>query len=148
MTSGRGGECASMSATGVRCAQRRERPRWDADARIRDRHLRQTCTSLYHQHSRRHSPPCRMRTSLVSSSSKRSGRYRRNMLISESSSRTSMDVTLLAVVCGRFWAINIEGSVPPTLESITRYALGDSFGEIKAMDGRQYMRHVWGVATV
>src|SRR5712691_1647205 len=147
MTSGRGGECASMSATGVRYVQRRERPRCDADARMRKRHLRQTCTSLYHQDSRHHSPPCKMRISLVSSSSKRSGRYRRKILISESSSRTSMDVTLLAVpqwrvgVYGGIRAINIGGGVPPTLERTTRYTLGDSFGEIKAMGGRQYMRH-------
>jgi len=67
MTSGRGGEYTSTSATGVRCVQRRERPRWDANSRMRSdkSHLRQTCISLYHHRSRRHCPPLKMRISLV-----------------------------------------------------------------------------------
>ena len=117
---------------------------------MRDRHLRQTCTSLYHQHSRCHSPPCKMRMSSVSSSSKRSGRYRRNTWMSESSLRTSMNVTLrlLTVGYGRLWAINIEESAPVTPGSTARYGLANSCGKIKAMDRRQNMRHGWGVLTV
>ena len=117
---------------------------------MRDRHLRQTCTSLYHQHSRCHSPPCKMRMSSVSSSSKRSGRYRRNMWMSESSLRTSMNVTLRLLIMGygRLWAINIEESAPVTPGSTARYGLANSCGEIKAMDRRQNMRHGWGVPTV
>ena len=55
-----------------------------------------------------------------------------------------MDATLrlLTVVYGCLWARNIEGSVPLMLGSTTRYPFTDPFGEMKAIDGRQYMRHV------
>src|SRR5712675_322763 len=90
MMRGRGGECASISATGVPYVQTRQRPRWDADESMRCRHRWQMCVSWYHQRSRAHSPPSRIRESSPSSSSKRTGRHKRNMLRSESSSRMWM----------------------------------------------------------
>src|SRR3984957_4206261 len=53
MTSGRGGECASMSATGVPYIQTRERSKYDVEPRMMFLrvHLRQTWASLYHHWS-------------------------------------------------------------------------------------------------
>jgi hypothetical protein len=47
-------------------------------------HLRQTCTSLYHQHSPSQSPPSKTRLSSASSSFKRTGRHREKTLRSAS----------------------------------------------------------------
>ena len=71
----RGGECSNMSATGMPSVQWRQRPRWNTDLNMRYRHLRQTCTSLYHQYSWSHFPPCKIRRSLALSSSRRTGRW-------------------------------------------------------------------------
>ena len=76
MMRGSGGECASISATGVPRVQTRERRRWWAEASMRCRHRWQTFTSLYHQRSRAHPPSCRIRVSRISSSSKMTGRQR------------------------------------------------------------------------
>jgi hypothetical protein len=46
------------------------------------------------------------------------------------------------VVYANLWSINIEGSVLSTFGSPKQCALADPFGEIKGMDGRQYMRHL------
>ena len=85
---GKGGEHASISATGVPGVQTRERRRWDAEPRMRHRHLRQTCAGLYHHRSSRQSHQISPR----SFSSKGLGRQRQNMLRSESSSRMWIDV--------------------------------------------------------
>jgi hypothetical protein len=85
---GKGGECASISATGVPGVQTRQRCRWDAEPRMRHRHLRHTCASLYHHRSSRQSH----RISPSSSSSKGRGRQRWNILRSESSSRMWINV--------------------------------------------------------
>jgi len=88
MMRGKGGECASISATGVPGVQTRQRCRWDAEPRMRHRHLRHTCASLYHHRSSRQSH----RISPSSSSSKGRGRQRWNILRSESSSRMWINV--------------------------------------------------------
>jgi len=88
MMRGKGGECASISATGVPGVQTRQRRRWDGEPRMRHRHLRQTCAGLYHHRSSRQS--CRILP--FSSCSKGLGQQRWNIFRSESSSRMWIDV--------------------------------------------------------
>ena len=49
---GKGGQTSSVSLTGVLSVQKRCRSRRSGDANMTDRHLRHTCTSLFHPRPR------------------------------------------------------------------------------------------------
>ena len=102
MMRGKGGECASISATGVPGVQTRQRRRWDGEPRMRHRHLRQTCASLYHHLS----PPQSHRIAPCSFPSKGRGRQRWNILRSESSSRMWISVRGGFLTLGRAYFIS------------------------------------------